>query len=207
MSILFTTGATVTFEALVDHVATPSFLRTLSDLGFRRVVIQYGNQIENGTHLSKKFFSDALDKHNVVDSLDFLLINETNDKSVTTFSNSSMTLLAFAFSPHISSYIAEADIVVSHAGTGSILDALRLHKPLLVVTNQQLMDDHQEEVASQFEKEGYLYKLSINDVRSGKLDEYLSAFQNGDLKFSVLPDPPTGVLESIISEEALRGII
>lgn len=205
MSILFTTGATVTFEALVDHVVSPSFLRSLSDLGFRRVAIQYGNQIENGRNVSKQFFSDALDKHNVVDLLDFLLTNETNDKSVTTFANSSMTLLAFAFSPNISSYIADADIVVSHAGTGSILDTLRLHKPLLVVTNQQLMNDHQEEVASQFEKEGYLYKVSTEDVAAGKLEDYLAAFRKGNLNFSSLPDPPTGVVESIISEEALRA--
>lgn len=205
MSILITTGATVTFEALVDYVVSPSFLRSLSDLGFRRVAIQYGNQIENGRNLSKQFFSDALDNHNVVDLLDFLLTNETNDKSVTTFANSTMTLLAFAFSPDIASYIADADIVVSHAGTGSILDTLRLHKPLLVVTNQQLMNDHQEEVASQFEKEGYLYKLSTDDLAGGKLEEYLAAFQKGNLTFSSLPDPPTGVVESIISEEALRA--
>ncbi|SGZ51594.1 CIC11C00000000171 [Sungouiella intermedia] len=204
MSVLFTTGATVTFQPLVEYVVSPSFLLHLSDLGFEHIAIQYGNQIENGRNLSKQFFSDALNKHEVVEKLDLDLTNVTNDKTVTTFANKSFTLLAFAFSPDISNYIADADIVVSHAGTGSILDSLRLHKPLLVVTNLKLMDNHQEEVASQFEKEGYLYKLSTEDVAAGKLEEYLGAFKKGKLKFSRLPDPPTGVVESIISEEALQ---
>lgn len=206
MSILITTGATVTFEPLVDHVVSVLFLQKLAQLGFQHVAIQYGNHIENGRNISKQFFSEVLSKHDVLGSLDLVLTNETNDKSVITFANSYLTLETFAFSPEIDKFISKADIVVSHAGTGSILDSLRLHKPLVVVTNQQLMDDHQEEVAAQFEKEQYLYKLSTNDLAHGKLEEYLTEFKNGCLTFATLPDPPAGVVESIISEEALRAL-
>lgn len=205
MSILFTTGATVTFEPLVEHVISVPFLQSLLQLGFHHVAIQYGNQIENGKNVSKQFFSEVLDKNQVVESLGLDLTNETNDKSVTTFSNSSLSIQAFAFSADISTFISNADIVVSHAGTGSIMDSLRLDKPLLVVTNQRLMDDHQEEVAAQFENEGFLYKISTAELLQGKLEDYLQQFKRGLLTFKTLPDPPSGVVESIIAEEVLRA--
>lgn len=204
MSILFTTGATVTFEALLDHVVSVPFLRHLSSLGFRRVVLQYGNQTDQGRNVSKQYFSDVLGRNEVVEKLDLALTNETNDKSVTTFSGPSLELQVFGFSPQIDKVVAAADIVVSHAGTGSILDSLRMHKPLIVVTNHKLMDNHQEEVASQFAKEGFLYQLSAEQLEHGKLEELLTQFQDKQLTFKTLPDPPTGVVESIIAEEATR---
>lgn len=42
------------------------------------------------------------------------------------------------------------------SGSGSILTALRMSKPLLVVPNETLMDNHQVELADALEKEGYL---------------------------------------------------
>lgn len=195
----------MTFEALVDHVISVPFLRQLQELGFRRVVVQYGNHIENGTNISKQYFSQVLEDNRVVEELDLDLNNVTNDKSVTTFANNALELQVFAFSPDIASYIANADIVVSHAGTGSILDALRMHKPLLVVTNLQLMDDHQEEVAAQFESNGHLYRMSTEELGKGKLEALLGEFRAGKLTFAKLPDPLCGVVESVIAEEALRA--
>lgn len=41
-------------------------------------------------------------------------------------------------------------------GSGSILEALRLNKRLIVVTNPLLMDNHQAELASAMAQAGYL---------------------------------------------------
>lgn len=201
MSILFTIGATVTFRHLVDYVAEPGFLEYLGSLGFRKIALQYGNETQGPVHVSKKYFSDVIAANGLVEKLDLQIQNSFNDKSVTVFSNGAFELEVFAFSASISDYIQQADIVVSHAGTGSILDSLRLGKPLLVVTNNELMDNHQEEVAALFEELGYLRRLSTAEMQAGKLKEYIEEFKHGKLQFKQMPPPPAGVVESVIAEE------
>lgn len=203
-SILFTTGATVTFKPLVEYICTPEFLRSLQKLGFSTVYLQYGNETANNTNISKVFFNDVIAKTQLVKELDLDLTNETNDKSTTTFSNGSLLLVVFGFSAHIADYVASADIVVSHAGTGSILDSLRLKKPLLVVSNLDLMDNHQEEVASQFEKEGFLYHITTQQLHQGILLSYLEKFASGNLSFVNLPDPLVDTVKNILAEELAR---
>ncbi|MCJ1385665.1 N-acetylglucosaminyldiphosphodolichol N-acetylglucosaminyltransferase catalytic subunit alg13 [Xylographa soralifera] len=62
--------------------------------------------------------------------------------------------------------------VVSHAGSGSILDALRLAVPLIVVPNTALLDNHQEELAEELAAQGY--------VVYGKLDDLVAAIRESE---------------------------
>ncbi|XP_044538784.1 UDP-N-acetylglucosamine transferase subunit ALG13 homolog, partial [Gracilinanus agilis] len=47
-------------------------------------------------------------------------------------------------------------------GAGSCLEALEEGKPLVVVVNEKLMDNHQLELARQLHKEGYLFYCSCS---------------------------------------------
>ncbi|KAM9903482.1 hypothetical protein OXX69_007917 [Metschnikowia pulcherrima] len=162
MSILFTTGATVTFRPLLDEITNPDFLELLANAGFRAISIQYGNEISAaGANLSKVYFSELLASKGLVEQFDLEIASEFNDKSETIFRNSKFTLRVFGFANNINTYISQADLVVSHAGTGSVLDTLRSKKPLIVVTNDSLMDNHQAEIAARFEAENYLVKNVI----------------------------------------------
>ncbi|KAF9510637.1 glycosyltransferase family 1 protein [Hydnum rufescens UP504] len=50
---------------------------------------------------------------------------------------------AFTFKPSLLEDVENAALVISHAGAGTILDVLRAAKPLIVIPNNSLMDDHQ----------------------------------------------------------------
>ena len=63
----------------------------------------------------------------------------------------------FDYKDSIADDMNEASLVISHAGAGSILETLSLWKPLIVVVNEELMDNHQYELASKMADEGYLF--------------------------------------------------
>ncbi|KAL1320620.1 hypothetical protein HN51_065291 [Arachis hypogaea] len=63
----------------------------------------------------------------------------------------------FTFSSSIADYLRSASLVISHAGSGSIFETLRLCKPLVVVVNEDLMDNHQSELAEELAERKHLY--------------------------------------------------
>jgi len=58
---------------------------------------------------------------------------------------------------------------VSHAGAGSILDALRWGKKLVVVENTALMAGHQRELIEELQGQGYLLEGRVEEL--GKVVE------------------------------------
>ncbi|XP_062225323.1 uncharacterized protein LOC133923999 [Phragmites australis] len=72
-------------------------------------------------------------------------------------SNSTLQVDYFTFSPSIADYIREASLVISHAGSGSIFETLQLGKPLIVVVNEDLMDNHQSELAEELADRKHLF--------------------------------------------------
>lgn len=50
------------------------------------------------------------------------------------------------------------------SGAGTVLDVLRNDKPLLIVTNDSLMDNHQEELARKLEENLYLVSCKVRDL-------------------------------------------
>ncbi|CAL5017888.1 unnamed protein product [Urochloa decumbens] len=71
--------------------------------------------------------------------------------------NSTLQVDYFTFSPSIADYIKEASLVISHAGSGSIFETLQLGKPLIVVVNEDLMDNHQSELAEELAHRKHLF--------------------------------------------------
>ena len=49
-------------------------------------------------------------------------------------------------------------------GSGSILEAMRLGIPLVVVPNPSLKDNHQKELAKELQKQGYVIASSVKYV-------------------------------------------
>ncbi|XP_075795300.1 uncharacterized protein LOC102450756 isoform X3 [Pelodiscus sinensis] len=67
------------------------------------------------------------------------------------------TLEVFRFRESLAEEFQRADLVISHAGAGTCLETLEKGKPLLVVINEKLMNNHQLELARQLYKDEHLF--------------------------------------------------
>lgn len=75
-----------------------------------------------------------------------------------------MQLEYYRFKDSIAEDIQRADLIISHAGAGSCLEALSAKKPLLVVINEDLMDNHQLELAQQLHEDGHVQYTTCTDL-------------------------------------------
>uniref|UniRef100_F7CXN6 UDP-N-acetylglucosamine transferase subunit ALG13 n=1 Tax=Macaca mulatta TaxID=9544 RepID=F7CXN6_MACMU len=80
------------------------------------------------------------------------------------FSTESFTLDVYRYKDSLREDIQKADLVISHAGAGSCLEALEKGKPLVVVINEKLMNNHQLELAKQLHKEGHLFYCTCSTL-------------------------------------------
>ena len=60
----------------------------------------------------------------------------------------------FCIADSLESYIDRADIIVTHGGTGTILEVLKRGLKIIGVSNPKVQDKHQQEFLEALEKEG-----------------------------------------------------
>ncbi|RLN50653.1 hypothetical protein BBJ28_00003970 [Nothophytophthora sp. Chile5] len=93
--------------------------------------------------------------------------------------------------------VARADLVISHAGAGSIMDALAAGKTLLVVVNTALMDNHQTELAEAMAGRNYCLQTSCDGLlatlESADWDHLQPYPQADEQAFPSLVDSVVGV--------------
>ncbi|KAG5972007.1 hypothetical protein E4U55_000956 [Claviceps digitariae] len=135
---LVTVGATVGFQALTRQVLAPPFWAFLHAQDFTALHVQCGPDITWAAALQQQhqheqppgFEVDVFDaKHNLLKDEMVLCQARRGQRA--------------------------PGLIISHAGTGTILDAWRLELPLVVVPNTDLLDDHQTELAVHLAKQGY----------------------------------------------------
>ena len=92
------------------------------------------------------------------------IILQTGTSRIPSFEPLPISLEHYPYRKSIENDIQQADLVISHAGAGTILQTLEAHKPLLVVVNEKLMNNHQLEIAHEMEKQGYLYHCTCSTL-------------------------------------------
>jgi len=69
----------------------------------------------------------------------------------------------FSFSDDIETYYRESDLVICHAGAGTIFKLLEIRKKVIIVPNTERIDNHQLDIANFMERNGYA--ITIRDFK------------------------------------------
>ncbi|KAI0554432.1 hypothetical protein F4679DRAFT_295974 [Xylaria curta] len=145
-----TIGATAGFRSLLREVVSPKFLATLRSLNYTDLVVQCGPDLE---------YFDTIRPDQIQTSSD-------------------VKIAAFPYAPDLKQYYLQASqsdgdddygkrhrgVIVSHAGSGSIIEALEFDSKLVAVPNPELMDNHQLEIAEEMESQGFLIHGTLGSV-------------------------------------------
>lgn len=184
--LLVTTGATVTFVALLQRVLDRGFMETALELKYENFVIQFGSSEE-----SLKLVKELTNEYTTLER------DESMNRYIGYFMGLKLIFVPFDVD-FVTNYIQESSVVISHAGTGSIMDTLRGSQArLLVVVNTTLKDNHQLEIGRAFESLGVL-KIANLDTMGDSLREVL----HDNSQWSKLT-PPLGIL---VEEVILEGL-
>ncbi|MBQ1508700.1 MAG: hypothetical protein IIZ47_04700 [Erysipelotrichaceae bacterium] len=85
----------------------------------------------------------------------------------TDFSSAKMDVRKYIEKDEFSKLLEEADLVICHAGVGTIMESLKKKKKIIVSPRLakygEHQNDHQLEIADTFSKQGYLLELKEED--------------------------------------------
>ena len=81
----------------------------------------------------------------------------------TKFNSKKMQIFDFIDYDQMNEYLEKADLIITHAGTGSIVSALKKGKKVIACARLceylEHVDNHQEEILDVFYEEGYILKI------------------------------------------------
>ncbi|XP_050296769.1 UDP-N-acetylglucosamine transferase subunit ALG13 homolog [Anthonomus grandis grandis] len=145
---VFVTVGTTKFPQLIQALTKPKVLKMLKKLNCNFIQVQTGKDFE------------GIEFHPNIKAS----VRQENDVWYVELPNYNISIKYNEYFENFQEEIAKSNLVISHAGAGSCLDVLRLNKPLIVVVNEDLMDNHQVELASQLQKNGYLYYCTCDTL-------------------------------------------
>ncbi|XP_055388971.1 UDP-N-acetylglucosamine transferase subunit ALG13 homolog [Condylostylus longicornis] len=178
---LVVTVGTTSFDALIRVVDTAAFHHIAKGHGFGRAIFQIGT----GNLLPNGFGVEGINP--------LVRKSETSQNQRQQYLN----VTVYRFSQNWIEDLQNADLVIGHAGAGTILEVLRMNKHLLVVINESLMENHQRQIGDKLEAGGYLYTATPSTL--------LSVFESlMSKKFKSWPKASTSPLYAII--ENLTGV-
>lgn len=104
----------------------------------------------------------------------------------TKYKSKYMTIIKYLDLDEFENYIKNADLIISHGGVGSIIDALKYNKTVIATPRlkkyKEALNDHQIQIIENFGIEGYIIplldltelNLAIEKVKTFKPKKYKS---------------------------------
>jgi UDP-N-acetylglucosamine transferase subunit ALG13 len=168
---VFVTVGTTSFDAFVAVVCSSAFAHAVAARGYRGVVLQVGRGAFAPPHGAAVARHDGAGTRDEAWAFDVPLSPSSasssssaavraprgqsptrnplpTQPSLPAAAAAALPFVAYRFKASIAGDLAGAALVLSHAGAGSVFESLRAHKPLLVVVNTALADNHQVEIAA-----------------------------------------------------------
>ena len=138
---LLVTVGTTQFNDLIEYIDknASSFLKIIQSHNINSITIQKGNGIYFPHHFIKESKSMNI-KTTVID-----------------YTKTSIEFKGL---------LSKSYLIISHAGAGSILESLSLHKKLFVVINDTLMNNHQIEICRPLYNLKYLYYSNVKNLNN-----------------------------------------
>lgn len=143
------TVGTTEFDELLEKIDTPSFAEVLLRFGYHKVLIQRGR---GRYKFGRLFMRDEEEFQNHLQH--------------------GILISVIKFHPDLTEIINQSDLVVGHAGAGTVLEVAKAKKVSLIVVNPTLQDNHQEELARAIQS------IGSDKCMIGHLDDILSPLQN-----------------------------
>ena len=148
---LFVTVGSTKFENLINTVLNRDTLKLLAAYSFKRIILQVGN----GVHVDDTLFDFKQENSNF----------KGGPEEIVKCRKENVDIIAYRYKKSIREDVLNADLIISHAGSGSVMESLEANKKLIVVVNETLMDNHQLELAEKMFEEGYLVYTTCDGLR------------------------------------------
>ena len=139
----FVTVGTTRFDGLVAAADDPGFTAALLSRGFTHLAIQAGS---GGGYAPHRLLGPGV------------------SAGVVKVGKKQLAVEFFSYAPSLADRMASANLVISHAGAGSVFEALRAKTPLIAVPNPALMGDHQGELARSLEAAAHAFAASTSNL-------------------------------------------
>lgn len=102
-TVFVTTGATIPFIPLLQQFLSTEIHTLLQTFGFGRLVVQYGSSLKDTDfNLYREFIRFECSEH--------------HSSSLSNDGNNELEIVSFGFKTSLDADIADADLVISHAG-------------------------------------------------------------------------------------------
>lgn len=181
-----TIGATASFTGLIQAVLSEKFTRALDAQNYTHLLVQYGQD-------GKQLFDECLNR----------LGSEASTLQISGFDLDPSGLRQYMLQAKgHQNLLATEGVVISHAGSGTILDALRVGIPFIVVPNESLLDNHQVELAEALAEQEYVVYGRLSN-----LEDALKDAEQLRVRSKTWPPPNSGVhrqakgLKGVMDEE------